>query len=67
MSNAIPENRFKYYEEDCRCEYCINFRRRSKYRLRGCDRNVCCCADIRANALAHGRIKRKRGSMTWDM
>jgi hypothetical protein len=33
----------------------------------GCKLKECCCEDIRADAIAHGRIKRKRGwNKDWD-
>ena len=63
---SIPSNeynRFEYYEEDCSCEYCLFSQHKPKGRERGCDRDTCCCDDIRMDAIAHGRIKRDRG---WD-
>jgi hypothetical protein len=60
-TNATPNTRvsskFQYYAEDCKCSYCDFFISRK----RGCSLDVCCCDDIRADAIANGRIKRKRG------
>ena len=54
-------DRFQYYAEDCACEYCLYYKGKSKYRKNGCDRKECCCADIKRDAIANGRIKRKAG------
>ena len=54
-------NKFEYHEEDCNCEDCLFFQIQTGSRKRRCIRDVCCCEDIRANAIANGRIKRKRG------
>jgi hypothetical protein len=53
-------DKFAYYAEDCSCEYCKYYRGK-----KGCSRAVCCCEDERRDAVVHGRIKRKRGSMKW--
>ena len=58
-------NRFEYYEEDCNCIYCLYYKGKKKSRKRGCDREDCCFEDIRADAIAGGRIKRKRGWNKW--
>ena len=50
-------NKFEYYAEDCECIYCENYLGKK----RGCKLLECCCADIRADAIANGRIKRKAG------
>jgi hypothetical protein len=52
-----------YYMEDMECRYCKFFQGKK----RGCSRDKCCCEDEKLEAMAKGRIKRKRGSMTWDM
>jgi hypothetical protein len=51
-----------YYIEDLACEFCLYFRNR-KF---GCVLDVCCCLEEKADALKHGRIKRKPGSLRWD-
>ena len=46
-----------YFLEDCDCTVC-------KYYLgkkRGCKLAKCCCEDEKLDALANGRINRKRG------
>ena len=55
MSKIIRKSKFEYYEEDCRCEFCLY---RSK---KSCTRKTCCCADIRRDAIKNGRINRERG------
>jgi len=59
--NATPFTRtyskFQYFAEDCDCRYCEFYINRK----RGCSLDACCCDDIRADAIANGRIKRKRG------
>ena len=56
-------HRFKgYYLEDCLCCYC-RFNRGSKL---GCSLDTCMCLDEKLDAIVHGWIERKRGSMVWD-
>ena len=55
-------NRFNYFVEDVACPLCLQWRGRK----RGCALAVCPYADIKRDALAHGRIKRKPGSMKWS-
>jgi len=52
-------NKFEYFVEDCDCRMCLFWRGKKK----GCVLDTCCCAEIRRDALAQGRIKRKPGSM----
>ena len=60
-------DRFEYYEEDCQCIYCLHYIRKNKATGRGCDRDECCCEDIRADARANGRVRRDRGwNRNWD-
>jgi hypothetical protein len=54
-----------YYLEDCDCAVCPNQIER-KGKKRGCKYDKCCFEDEKQDAIANGRIKRKRGSMTWD-
>ena len=58
--------KFEYHEEDCHCEDCLFFKSRKKGEIRSCDRDICCCEDIRAEAIANGRIKRVRGWFRLD-
>ena len=55
-------NKFQYHLEDTRCCDCLYY-----IKKRGCSLTACCCRDIKLDAIANSRIKRKRGSMTWDM
>jgi len=57
-------NRFEYWSvEDCSCEYCLHF-----VKDRPCALEVCCCADIRQEALrreqsaAGGSLARKEAA-----
>jgi hypothetical protein len=52
---------FEYRIEDLDCHYCKHFRPTPQSRERRCELDECSCADIRAEAAAHGRLKRKRG------
>jgi len=46
-----------YYAEDCRCShYQHNYGKKCD-----CSQKVCRCADIRADVIVNGRIKRNRG------
>lgn len=49
-------DKFQYHVEDVLCRYCANFRKRV-----GCGREVCEFEDIKRDAVANGRIARKRG------
>jgi len=51
-----------YYIEDCLCCYC-QYNRGAK---RGCSLDMCCCINEKLDALMRGRVKRKKGAMTWD-
>ena len=51
-----------YYAEDCECIYCDNY---CDIKL-GCKLEKCCCEEEKRDAVAHSRIKRKRGAMRWD-
>jgi len=51
-----------YYLDDCNCIYCKNYIGKK----RGCKLKKCCCEDEKLNAIAHERIKRKKGSAAWD-
>jgi len=58
----MPQNKekydlFEYYEEDCEYRWCLFYQGKKH----GCKLEECCCEDIRANAIASGRIKRDRG------
>ena len=64
----MPENkrkydRFEYYLEDLDCRLCLYYQNKKL----GCKLDKCCCEDIRAEAIAHGHIKRKAGwNRSWD-
>ena len=61
--NKTYINRFKgYFMEDCECQWCRNFQGEKK----GCKIPKCCCEGEKGEAIANGRIKRRRGSMAWD-
>ena len=55
-------NKFSYFVEDCECRMCLHWRGKKK----GCALPACPYADIKRDALAQGRIKRKPGSMRWS-
>ena len=55
--NTRIQNRFEFHVEDLDCQYCLFFIGPK----RDCSLDACCCDDIRADAIANGRIKRKRG------
>jgi len=59
-------NKFEYHLEDTDCCYCLHYKRTDKKTNRGCDRDECCCGDIRADAIANELIKRKRGWFRLD-
>ena len=68
MPESISKyNIFEYYLEDTDCFYCLYRKRKRKNKERGCDCDECCCEDIHADAIAHGRIKRDRGWNKWHM
>lgn len=52
-----------YYLEDADCKHCLYYRGKK----RGCKLDSCCCEDEKLDAISKGRIKRKRGSVAWDM
>ena len=63
MSKTVRAyDKFEYYLEDTDCRFCKFF----KSNKRGCILNACCCEDIKLDALAHGRIKRKKGWDKWQ-
>jgi len=55
--------KFAYHLEDLDCSVCLYWQSKKL----GCKLNECCCEDEKREAIAKGRIKRERGSMTWDM
>ena len=46
--NKLIKIKFKYYVEDCACEYCIYYKGNGKSRRKRCSisRFPCCCKDI---------------------
>ena len=62
-TNKTYVNKFTgYYLEDCECEHCLNYCSEKKV----CKLNKCCCEDEKRDAVANGRVKRRRGSLVWD-
>ncbi|GHU97537.1 hypothetical protein FACS1894208_12900 [Clostridia bacterium] len=55
-----------YYMEDMACIDCLYYRKKSKCRKSGCELAECCCEDEKRDAIAKGRIKRKKGWRKWD-
>jgi hypothetical protein len=51
-----------YYLADCDCSLCRHFAGKK----RGCKLDSCMCEEEKLEAVAKGRIERKRGSMRWD-
>ena len=51
-----------YYMEDLSCTVCKYFQGKKQ----GCKLDTCCCEDEKRDAIANKRIKRRRGTMTWD-
>ena len=60
--NVRIYNKFEYYFEDCQCRYCSNY----LGKVRGCKLARCCCEDVKIDAIAHGRMERKKGWDKWD-
>ena len=60
--NIRKYDRFEYYQEDTDCLWCLYYQGKKL----GCKLEKCCCEDIRADAIANGRIKRKRGWFRLD-
>ena len=62
--NVRAVNKFRgYYLDDCLCKFCLH----NKGPKGGCSLPACMCMDEKLDALMHGRIERKHGSMTWDV
>ena len=63
MSQPKYIDSFKgYYLDDCDCTICLHY----QGKRRGCSLDNCCCEDEKRDAIANGRIKRKKGSTRWD-
>ena len=54
-------DKFSYHAEDLNCKYCLHYQRKNKSNKTGCGNAVCRYEDIRQDAIANGRIKRKPG------
>ena len=52
-------NRFEYFVEDLKCEYCLFNKRKSKSNCNGCQEEFCRFADIKNEAVKNGRTERK--------
>jgi hypothetical protein len=60
MSKTIRKyDKFQYHTEDLGCLNCLHNKKKSN--KHGCGLAACPYDGIRADALANGRIKRKRG------
>lgn len=57
---------FEYHAEDLHCVDCLHFKEECKAQEHGCGENSCRYEDIRAEATANGRIKRKAGHFKWQ-
>jgi len=57
--NVQVANKFQYHMEDMDCFYCLHYGGKK----RGCKLEKCCCEEEKRYAIAHNRIKRKRGSL----
>jgi len=55
------KSKFEYYVEDCDCRFCLHNTKNVKTNKKGCTRSRCCCADVKRDARANGRIKREKG------
>jgi hypothetical protein len=67
-TRTLKSTKFQYFSEDCACELCLYYRGKSKSRKAGCELESCCCTDIKADAIAAGRLNRPRGwNRGWDM
>ena len=62
MSNKTTNKQvqFQYYEEDCRCAYCL-FNTKKLEAQNSCGSEMCSFDDIRRDAIANGRVNRERG------
>jgi hypothetical protein len=61
FTRTLKSSKFQYFEEDCFCESCLYRCDGGKSRKASCALDMCCCTDIRAEAVKAGRIKRTRG------
>ena len=59
--NTRIYDKFEYHLEDTYCVDCLY----STGKKRGCNRSECCCEDIRADAIANGRIERDHRWNKW--
>ena len=62
MSKTIRRyDRFRFFDEDCLCEYCLHNTKKGKGKKHGCRTDACLNKGIRADAFTHGRASRERG------
>ena len=60
--NTQNQNKWHgYYLEDTACRWCLHYKGKSRFRKDGCELAECCCAEEKRDAIAAGRIKRKKG------
>jgi hypothetical protein len=60
-TRTLKSSKFQYFEDNCACEMCLYHRQKSKSSKTGCALSACCYADIKAAAIAAGRLNRPRG------
>ena len=68
-TQTLKSTKFEYCIDDCICEMCLYYKGKSRSSKASCELEACCCADIRAAALAADRINRPRTSAVsegWD-
>ena len=58
--NTRIADRFEYHLEDLTCVYCLFYIGKRQHRENGCGSDICHYEDIHADAVANGRLKRKR-------
>ena len=56
--NTRVYDKFEYFAEDFGCQFCANYRKRGGH---GCGRSKCEFQDLRDDAIACGRIQRRKG------
>jgi len=54
-------DRFEYHLEDLDCQFCKYSKKKSKGHKNGCRGKTCRYDDIRREAIANKRVKRKKG------
>ena len=60
-SNTRIYDKFEYHLEDTDCLDCLHYVQVGESAKRSCGSSECRYSDIRADAIANGRLKRDRG------